>query len=65
MVVVAEALRAISYTILIISPFIYYSYLAKTKKQRKLSTFEFLIYIVIGIGMVLSALSMLLFTFAH
>jgi len=50
--------------VFIISGFLFLRHLENTKKQRKLSTFEFTIYIIIEIACILFAASLLIFMFA-
>ncbi|WP_066174408.1 hypothetical protein [Bacillus marinisedimentorum] len=59
----AEALRAIAITILVISSSFYFRHLDKTRKQRKLSTFEFVMYVTIQIAFILFTVSLLLYIF--
>ncbi|WP_391122841.1 hypothetical protein [Psychrobacillus sp. L3] len=63
MIIYAEALCAISIGVLIISSSFYLRDLAKTKKQRKLSTFEFAMYIIIQIAYVFFTISLLISIF--
>jgi len=59
----AEILRAISIGVLIISSGFYFRHLVKTKKQRKLSTFEFKMYVIIQIAFLLFTISLLISIF--
>ncbi|HZG72351.1 MAG TPA: hypothetical protein VEY51_12520 [Chondromyces sp.] len=63
MMIFAEALRAISVSVLVISSSFYFRHLEKTKKQRKLSTFELAMYITIQLAFLLFAISLLIFIF--
>ncbi|MFG6115821.1 hypothetical protein ACGTN9_11560 [Halobacillus sp. MO56] len=65
MITVAEVLRAVSETVLVMMAILYGQHLSKAKKQRKLSTFEYSMYLIIMIAIVLLAVSLLLFTFAN
>ncbi|RIJ63243.1 hypothetical protein CW357_07005 [Rummeliibacillus sp. TYF005] len=63
MILLAEILRTIAIVALIISSSFYFQYLAKTKKQRKLTTIEVTMYILIQIAYLLFAISLLIFVF--
>ncbi|KQL34435.1 hypothetical protein AN959_15685 [Psychrobacillus sp. FJAT-21963] len=63
MIIYAEALRTISIVILIISSSFYLRQLVKTKKQRKLSAFEFTMYTTIQIAYIFFAMSLLITVF--
>lgn len=63
LMIFAEALRAISVSVLVISSSFYFRHLEKTKKQRKLSTFELAMYITIQLAFLLFAISLLIFIF--
>ncbi|QKY68681.1 hypothetical protein Len3610_02725 [Lentibacillus sp. CBA3610] len=65
MVILAEVLRTISYVILIISAGFFLRHLEKIKKQRKLLTFEFIMYIIIQVAFVLFAISLLISIFVN
>nr|WP_238941982.1 hypothetical protein [Bacillus sp. REN10] len=65
MVVLAEILRAIASVLLIFSATFYLRHLEKTKKQRKLSAFEFTMYIIIQIAYGLLAISLLISVFGN
>ncbi|GAA0603116.1 hypothetical protein GCM10009001_20140 [Virgibacillus siamensis] len=65
MILFAEILRTIFILIAIISSAIYLRHLEKTKKQNKLSTFEFTMYIIIQFAYILFAISLLFFVFAE
>ncbi|OZU89602.1 hypothetical protein CIL03_00170 [Virgibacillus indicus] len=65
MIIFAEALRTISIVILVFSSAFYLRHLEKTKKQNKLSTFEFTMYIIIQIAYILFAISLLIFVFVE
>ncbi len=62
---VVEILRAIASVLLIFSAAFYLRHLEKTKKQRKLSTFEFTMSIVIQIAYGLLAISLLMSVFIN
>lgn len=59
----AEILRAFSIGVLVITSSFYLRYLVKTKKQRKLSTFENITYITIEVAYLLFAISLLISIF--
>ncbi|RKQ14398.1 hypothetical protein D8M05_13300 [Oceanobacillus bengalensis] len=61
MILFAEILRAISISVLVICSSFYFRYLDKTRKQRKLSTFEFAMYLTIQGAFLLFAVSLLIF----
>ncbi|PAK39664.1 hypothetical protein CHI08_16965 [Peribacillus simplex] len=63
MIIYAETLRTISVVILIISSSFYLRHLVKTKKQRKLSAFEFTMYTTIQIAYIFFAISLLISIF--
>ncbi|WP_438316993.1 hypothetical protein [Sporosarcina sp. FA9] len=63
LIIFAEILRAISTGILIISSAFYLRYLHKAKKQRKLPTFEFTMYIIIQFAYVLFTIGLLISIF--
>ncbi|MDQ0232628.1 hypothetical protein J2S19_003950 [Metabacillus malikii] len=63
MAIFAETLRTISTVILIISSAIYLLHLEKAKKQQKLSTVDFIMYIIIQVAYCLCAISLLIFVF--
>ncbi|TMN23048.1 hypothetical protein FFL34_13865 [Lentibacillus cibarius] len=65
MVILADALRTISYLTLIISAGFFLRHLDKTKKQRKLLTAEFTMYIIIQIALALFAISLLISIFVN
>ena len=65
MIIFAEILRAIAVFVLLISSGFYVRQLAKTKKQRGLSTFESSMYIIIQIAFILFAVSFLIFVFVE
>jgi uncharacterized membrane protein YbjE (DUF340 family) len=58
-----EALRTISLFLLIFSSGFYLHHLEKTKKQRKLTKPEFVLYIITLTGFMCSALSLFLYVF--
>ncbi|SER51705.1 hypothetical protein [Psychrobacillus sp. OK032] len=63
MLLFAEILRAFSIGVLVITSSFYLRYLVKTKKQRKLSTFENITYITIEVAYLLFAISLLISIF--
>ncbi|GGJ77531.1 hypothetical protein GCM10007111_43920 [Virgibacillus kapii] len=63
MILFAEILRTIFIVIAIISSALYLRHLEKTKKQSKLSTVEFTMYISIQFAYTLFAISLLIFVF--
>ncbi|CAH2717339.1 hypothetical protein BACCIP111895_04531 [Neobacillus rhizosphaerae] len=63
MVIYAEALHTISIVILIICSSFYLRHLVKTKKQRKLSAFEFTMYTTIQMAYIFFAISLLISIF--
>ncbi len=65
MLLFAEILRTIFIVIAIISSAFYLRHLEKTKKQNKLSTFEFTMYIIIQFAYMLFAISLLIFVFVE
>lgn len=65
MVVFVDILRTIAIVLLIFSAAFYLRHLEKTKKQRKLSTFEFTMYINIQIAYGLFAISLLISVFIN
>ena len=61
MLILADILMAIYVGVMIISSASYFRHLAKTKKRRKLSTYEYVMFIIIqsayllfGIGLLIS-----------
>ncbi|WP_077212204.1 hypothetical protein [Bacillus dakarensis] len=56
----ADVLQGIAIAILVICSGFYFRHLDKTKKQSKLSTFEFAMYIIIQIAFLLFAISLLI-----
>ncbi|SFM65513.1 hypothetical protein SAMN05421832_1057 [Psychrobacillus psychrodurans] len=63
MIFYAEVLHTVSIVILMISSSFYLRHLVKTKKQRKLSVFEFTMYATIQIAYILFAISLLITVF--
>ncbi len=63
MIIFAEILRAVSIGLLLITSGFYSRHLVKTKKQRKLSTFEFRMYMIIQGAYLLFTISLLIFIF--
>ncbi len=61
LIIFAEVLRAISICVLIISSSFYFRHLAKTKKQRKLSTIELTMYTIIYIAYAFLTISIWIF----
>ncbi len=60
LVLLAEILRVVSSVILIISAGLFLSHLERTRKRRKLSTFESTMYIVLQIAFILLAISVVI-----
>lgn len=58
-----EILRAIASVLLILSAGFYLRHLEKTKRQRKLASFELIMYITIQLAFVLFAISLLMGVF--
>lgn len=56
----ADILRAISIGVLVITSAFYMRYLGDAKKQRKLSFYEFFMYIIIQIAYLLFATSLII-----
>lgn len=65
LIILAEVLRTIAITVLIISSSFYFRQLVKNKKQRKLSTFEFTMYLTFQIAYAFLAISLLIFIFVE
>lgn len=65
LIIFAEILRAISLGVLVISSSFYFRHLVKTKKQRKLSSFEFIMYLIIQIAYLLFLISLLISIFVN
>ncbi|MDI2589173.1 hypothetical protein OR571_19235 [Psychrobacillus sp. NEAU-3TGS] len=63
MSLIADILMAIYVVVMIMSSFLYVRHLTKTKKQRKLSTFEYTMYVIIQIAYLLFAISLLISVF--
>ncbi|KGR77407.1 hypothetical protein CD29_15175 [Ureibacillus manganicus DSM 26584] len=63
MLMFAEILLYISTGILIISSGLFLRYLLKTKKQRKLTKFEFTMYIVLQTAFILFGISFIITRF--
>lgn len=63
LLIFADILRAISIGVLVITSAFYLRYLGDAKKQRKLSSFEFFMYIIIQIAYLLFAISLLISLF--
>ncbi|RKQ30401.1 hypothetical protein D8M06_15965 [Oceanobacillus halophilus] len=63
MLILAEILRAISILVLLVSSSFYFRSLDRKKKQSKLSTFEFTMYIIIQVAYILFTISLLVFIF--
>ncbi|ALC88095.1 hypothetical protein AM499_05075 [Bacillus sp. FJAT-22090] len=63
LIILAEVLQAIYIIVLLISSSFYFRHLIKNKKQRKLSTVEYTMYIIIQIAYVFFGISILIYTF--
>ncbi|MFD1348592.1 hypothetical protein [Oceanobacillus caeni] len=63
MIIFVEILRAVASALLVLSSAFYLRHLEKTKKQRKLSTLEFTMYIIIQIAYIFIAISLLISVF--
>ena len=65
LIIFAEILRVIASVLLIFSASFYLRHLEKTKKHRKLSTFEFTMHIIIQVAYGLFAISLLISVFIN
>jgi len=65
LIIFVEILRAAASVLLIFSTAFYLRHLEKAKKKRKLSTFEFTMYIIIQIAYIFFAISLLISVFIN
>ena len=63
LILLAEVLQTTALILLIFCSAFYSRYLAKIKKERKLTPFEFTVYIIFHIAYLLFAISLLIFIF--